>query len=114
MALLGFGFVAQPWCPAWLAFVVCAVGGSGMGIGMPSISVLLLRYSPEGERGFNTSAMQLADWVGSALLIGLGGVLLAAVASAVHPAPAMAILCAALVLLAVLGVRLTSRWPRKV
>ncbi|MEV8613676.1 MFS transporter [Amycolatopsis sp. NPDC051373] len=114
VALVGFGFVAQPWCPAWLAFVICAVGGAGMGVAMPAISVLLLRYSPEGERGFNTSAMQLADWVGSALLIGLGGVLLAVVASAVHPSPAMAILVAALVLLALLGVRVTSRWPQKV
>ncbi|WP_432850980.1 MFS transporter [Amycolatopsis sp. CA-161197] len=114
VALVGFGFIAQPWCPAWLAFVICAIGGAGMGIAMPAISVLLLRYSPEGERGFNTSAMQLADWVGSALLIGLGGVLLAVVASAVHPSPAMAILAVALVLLALLGVRVTSRWPRKV
>lgn len=109
VALAGFGIVSQPWCPAWLAFVVCAVGGAGMGIGMPSISVLLLRHSPEGERGFNTSAMQLADWVGSALLIGLGGALLAVVASAAHPAPAMAILAATLALVAALGARLTSR-----
>ncbi|WIX79018.1 MFS transporter [Amycolatopsis carbonis] len=113
-ALVGFGFVALPWCPAWLAFVICAIGGAGMGIAMPAISVLLLRYSPEGERGFNTSAMQLADWVGSALLIGLGGVLLAVVASAIHPSPAMAILAVALVLLASLGVRVTGRWPQKV
>ncbi|HEY2064240.1 MAG TPA: MFS transporter [Amycolatopsis sp.] len=114
VSLAGFVLVSQPWFPAWLAFVICAVGGAGMGIAMPAISVLLLRYSPDGERGFNTSAMQLADWVGSALLIGLGGVLLAMVASAVHPSAAMAILGAALVLLTSLGVRLTSRWPRKV
>ena len=63
--LVCFGLVSQPWFPAWPAFVACAVGGAGMGIAMPAISVLLLRYSPEGERGFNTSAMQLADWVGS-------------------------------------------------
>ncbi|MDT8915691.1 MFS transporter [Amycolatopsis sp. PS_44_ISF1] len=114
VGLAGFALVSQPWSPAWLAFVVCAVGGAGMGLAMPAISVLLLRYSPEGERGFTTSALQLADWVGSALLIGLGGVLLAVVASAVHPSTAMTIFGAALVLLAALGVRLTSRWPQKV
>jgi hypothetical protein len=81
---------------------------------MPAISVLLLRYSPEGERGFNTSAMQLADWVGSALLIGLGGVLLGAVGSVLDPSPAMALLTVALVALALVGVRLTGRWPSKV
>lgn len=114
IGLVGFGFVAQSWFPAWVAFAVCAVGGAGMGIAMPAISVLLLRYSPEGERGFNTSAMQLADWVGSALLIGLGGVLLAAVASAAQPSAAMGLLSIALVLLALLGVQLTSRWPKQV
>jgi MFS family permease len=112
--LVCFGLVSQPWFPAWPAFVACAVGGAGMGIAMPAISVLLLRFSPEGERGFNTSAMQLADWVGSALLIGLGGVLLGVVGSVLDPSPAMALLTVALVALALLGVRLTGRWPSKV
>ncbi|MEV6444305.1 MFS transporter [Amycolatopsis sp. NPDC051716] len=112
--LVGFGLVSQPWFPGWVAFVACAVGGAGMGIAMPAISVLLLRYSPEGERGFNTSAMQLADWVGSALLIGLGGVLLGAVGSVFDPSPAMTLLTVALVALAVVGVRLSGRWPSKV
>ncbi|MEU4519558.1 MFS transporter [Amycolatopsis sp. NPDC024027] len=112
--LVGFGLVSQPWFPGWVAFVACAVGGAGMGIAMPAISVLLLRYSPEGERGFNTSAMQLADWVGSALLIGLGGVLLGAVGSVFNPSPAMTLLTVALVALAVVGIRLSGRWPSKV
>ncbi|MFJ7218409.1 MFS transporter [Amycolatopsis sp. NPDC098790] len=112
--LVCFGLVSQPWFPAWPAFVACAVGGAGMGIAMPAISVLLLRYSPEGERGFNTSAVQLADWVGSALLIGLGGVLLSVVGSVLDPSPAMALLTTALVALALLGARLTGRWPSKV
>ncbi len=107
--LVCFGLVSQPWCPGWTAFVACAVGGAGMGIAMPAISVLLLRYSPESERGFNTSAMQLADWVGSALLIGLGGVLLGAVGSVLDPSPAMALLTVALIALALVGVRLTGR-----
>ncbi|WP_328614224.1 MFS transporter [Amycolatopsis sp. NBC_00355] len=112
--LICFGLVSQPWFPGWTAFVACAVGGAGMGIAMPATSVLLLRYSPEGERGFNTSAMQLADWVGSALLIGLGGVLLGVVGSVLDPSPAMALLTVASVGLALLGVRLTGRWPSKV
>ncbi|MFG1641085.1 MFS transporter [Amycolatopsis sp. NPDC049252] len=112
--LVCFGLVSQPWFPGWTAFVACAVGGAGMGTAMPAISVLLLRYSPEGERGFNTSAMQLADWVGCALLIGLGGVLLGLVGSVVNPSPAMALLTVALVGLALVGVRLTGRWPSKV
>ncbi len=114
VGLLCFGLVSQPWFPGWIAFVACVVGGAGMGIAMPAISVLLLRYSPEGERGFNTSAMQLADWVGSALLIGLGGVLLSVFGSALQPSLAVGLLAVALAGLAMLGFRLTGRWPSKV
>jgi hypothetical protein len=73
--------------------------------------VLLLRFSSVRDRGFNTSAAQLGDWVGSALTVGLGGVLLAALASAEHPSPAVAVLAAALVAVAAVGVAVTRRWP---
>jgi MFS family permease len=109
--LVIFAVVSQPWFPGWAAFVACAVGGAGMGIAMPAISVLLLRFSPEQQRGFNTSAMQLGDWVGSALTVGLGGVLLAVLASAEHPSPAIAVLAVVMVAIALLGVFLTGRWP---
>lgn len=114
VGVVGFGLVSQPWFPGWTAFAACAVGGAGMGLAMPAISVLLFRYSPEGERGFNTSAMQLGDWVGSALLIGLGGVLLSLFGSALHPSLPIGVLAVALGGLALLGVRLTGRWPSKV
>ncbi|MEV6908205.1 MFS transporter [Amycolatopsis sp. NPDC051071] len=106
-----FAVVPLPSFPGWMAFVASAIGGAGMGIAMPAISVLLLRYSPEAERGFNTSAMQLDDWVGSALTIGLGGVLLASLASAKEPSVAILVLSVLLTGLALLGVRLTGRWP---
>ncbi|MBK1786902.1 MFS transporter [Prauserella cavernicola] len=99
--LVLFAVVAQPWSPGWLAFAAAAVAGGGMGIALPSISVLVLRRSPVAERGFNTSAMQLADWVCSALAIGFGGVLLAALASTGGPGPAVVVL--ALVLAGVSG-----------
>ncbi|WP_370943575.1 MFS transporter [Amycolatopsis sp. cg5] len=113
LGLVGFLMVSQPWLPGWIAFVVCTIGGAGMGIAMPAISVLLYRYSPESERGFNTSALQLVDWVGSALLIGVGGVLLAALASAEHPGPAVAVLAVITIGIACSGVFLTGRWPEK-
>lgn len=113
VGLVGFLLVTQPWAPPWAAFVVCTIGGCGMGIAMPAISVLLFRYSPEDERGFNTSAMQLGDWVGSALMIGLGGVLLAAIASTQHPGPAVAVLGVILIAIALVGVSISGRWPEK-
>ncbi|NIH84993.1 MFS transporter [Amycolatopsis granulosa] len=108
-----FGFVVQPWFPGWLAFVACLITGAGMGIAYPSITVLLMRFSPEHERGFNTSAMQLGDWVTSALTVGFGGVLLGLLASAGHPAPALGVLALTLAGLALLGVVVTRRWPRR-
>jgi MFS family permease len=111
VSLVIFAFVSQPWFPGWMAFAGCAIGGAGMGIAIPAISVLLLRFSPVSERGFNTSAMQLGDWVGSALTVGLGGVLLVALASAEHPAPAVAVLAGLIAAVAMAGVFVTRRWP---
>jgi MFS family permease len=111
VTMVSFALVSQPWFPAWTAFLGCAVGGAGMGIAYPSLSVLLLRFSPAPERGFNTSAMQLADWVSSAVTVGFGGVLLGVLASTRQPSPAMAALGACLAGIALLGVFVTRRWP---
>jgi MFS family permease len=59
--------------PAWLvplAWVVCACG---MGLGMSSMSVLLLRLSPSGEEGRSSASLQLGDSLGALLGIGLAG-----------------------------------------
>ncbi|MEU6642446.1 MFS transporter [Saccharomonospora sp. NPDC046836] len=112
VGLLLLTAVSQPWCPAWVAFAGAAVGGGGMGIALPSVSVLLLRLSPVAERGFNTSAMQLGDWVTSALAIGFGGVLLGLLASAEQPGPAVAVLGLTLAAMAVTGALLTGREAR--
>lgn len=71
--------------PAWLAYPAWGIAGCGMGLGVSSISVLLLGQSPEHERGFNTSAVQLADMLGTVLLVGIGGVLVNALGSTAHP-----------------------------
>ena len=106
-----FVLVAAPWCPGWVAFAGALLGGAGMGLAMPSISLLLLRFSPVAERGFNTSAVQLGDWVFSALVVGLGGVLLGVVGSAAAPSAAVAALGGLMVALATTGALLARRWP---
>ncbi|HST65146.1 MAG TPA: MFS transporter [Mycobacteriales bacterium] len=85
VAAAGMAVVAQPWSPAWVIYPVWVAGGFGMGLGMTSLSVLLLQLSPPAERGINSSALQLADSTGSALCIGLGGALVAAAARDVLP-----------------------------
>ncbi|HVV09896.1 MFS transporter [Amycolatopsis sp.] len=112
-SLVIFAFVAEPWCPGWVAFVGCVVGGAGMGTAYPSISLLLFRFSPVAERGFNTSAMQVADWVASALTVGFGGVLLGLLASAQRPSAAVLVLAVCLTALTLGGVRITRRWPTR-
>lgn len=85
VAAAGMAVVAQPWSPAWLVYPVWLAGGFGMGLGMSSVSVLLLQLSPPAERGVNSSALQLADSTLAALCIGLGGALVAAAARDVLP-----------------------------
>ncbi|WP_236794849.1 MFS transporter [Amycolatopsis sp. GM8] len=113
VSLVLLGFVSQPWFPGWVAFVAGVIGGAGMGTGYPAITVLLFRFSPVAERGFNTSAMQLGEWVGSALTVGLGGVLLGLLASAAHPSNAVVALATVLTGIALLGIFITRRWPTR-
>jgi len=80
-AALGLLVVAWPWSPGWLAGVLWVFAGFGMGISMASVSVLVLQLSPADERGANGAALQICDVLASATLIGIGGVLLAAVTS---------------------------------
>lgn len=104
MAVVSFG-----WAPGWLAIPAWMIGGAGMGIGFPSIAVLLLNLSPERDRGFNSSAAQLAEMVGTVVLVGLGGVLINTLASAAHPTVAMALLDVSLCVFVFLGAAVPAR-----
>jgi MFS family permease len=63
--------------PPGVAAVGWAIGGLGMGLAMSSTNVVVLSLSPEAEQGFNSSALQLSDALGSVILIGVGGALFA-------------------------------------
>ncbi|MGI8434301.1 MAG: MFS transporter [Nocardioidaceae bacterium] len=69
--------------PAWLAAVGLLVGGLGMGLSMSSNAVLLLDYSPPGEQGTNSAALQMSDSLGGVLVIGGAGVLYSALRTSV-------------------------------
>ncbi|GAA3015441.1 MFS transporter [Actinokineospora diospyrosa] len=96
-------FVAVPWGSPWVAAVVWTACGAGMGLGFPSINVLALGLSPAGERGFTSSALQVSDTLFSATLVGLGGVLLAALASAAAPTGAVVPIDLVMAAVALLG-----------
>ncbi|MBE1532215.1 MFS transporter [Actinomadura algeriensis] len=58
--------------PAWL------IGGAGMGFAVGSLSVLLLDNSSEDEQGVNSSALQIGDMLGTSLVVGIAGAIVAA------------------------------------
>jgi MFS family permease len=110
VGLAGTAAVALPGVGGWPAYLSWAVAGLGMGLGMPSVGVLLLDQSPEHRRGADSAAFQIADVTGSALCVGVVGVLVAAAAAGLLSLSA-AVLAAVAVLtaLAVLGAGVAPR-----
>ena len=100
----------MPALGGWPAYPFWALAGLGMGLGMPSIGVLLLDQSPEHRRGADSAALQIADVTGSALCVGLAGVLVAAAATGTLPLPAALIASVAVfTLVTLVGVRVAHR-----
>ncbi|MFJ2621666.1 MFS transporter [Glutamicibacter sp. NPDC087344] len=66
-----------------VAVLICgwALGGFGMGLIYPRQNVNMLKLSAEHEQGFNSSAMTLADSLGTAGATALGGVIFALAAT---------------------------------
>ncbi|MGY2076135.1 MULTISPECIES: MFS transporter [unclassified Blastococcus] len=75
--LLATAAIAVPGIGGWPAYASWAVAGLGMGLGMPSLSVLLLDRSSDATRGADSAAFQIADVTGAALCVGVVGVLVA-------------------------------------
>jgi len=60
------------------------LAGAGMGFGFPRTSVAMLDVSTDRDRGFNSSAISIADSLGAALALSLSGVAFAAAERAGH------------------------------
>ena len=112
VALAGLAVIAPAGGPAWPVWPLWLLGGSAMGLSMSSLSVLTLSRSSEGDRGFNSAALQISDMTGSALLIGFGGVLVSALATPAHPGPAVLVLDLLMAGVAALGVWVAVRIAR--
>lgn len=82
--LAGIGLVAvatSDAVPAVTAAIGWVVAGLGMGLGLTSLSVLVLELSPVAEQGVNASALQVSDALGSIVMIGTAGAVFAALAT---------------------------------
>jgi hypothetical protein len=53
-----------------------------MGLGLTSLSVLVLELSPAHQQGANASALQVSDALGSIVLIGTAGAVFASLRTA--------------------------------
>ena len=79
----GLAAVAHPAVWPWWSIGAQSVAGLGVGLGMTAVSVLLLRFTTDADRGRDSSSMQLCDAVGAALATGFGGILVALAAGGV-------------------------------
>ncbi|MGW2190233.1 MFS transporter [Streptomyces sp. NPDC001719] len=64
--------------PAWIVAASWIIGGYGMGLTISGGSVLLLKLSRPGEEGADAASLQISDALGNITLVGIGGVLFAA------------------------------------
>jgi MFS family permease len=76
IALLGL--VLLPGVPAILAVPTFAVAGLGMGLAYSQFALIVLRDVPPAEQGTVTSALTLADTLGTALGLGVSAAIVAA------------------------------------
>ncbi|WP_233517870.1 MFS transporter [Geodermatophilus marinus] len=110
VGVAGTAAIAVPGIGGWPAYLTWAVAGLGMGLGMPSVGVLLLEQSPEHRRGADSAAFQIADVTASALCVGLVGVLVGAATAGLLPlAAAVAGSAAVLASLAAVGAAVSPR-----
>lgn len=89
VALAAMVLIAPAWGPWWAAVPLWVIAGAGMGMAVPGLAVLLLRFAPPRDRGFASAALQVCDMVFAATTIGIGGVLLTTLASATSPTAAL-------------------------
>lgn len=89
LALAGIGLLATSialvlasallgW-PGIVAAIAWGLGGLGMGFVYARLSVLMLAYSSPRDQGFNSSALQISDAVGSSSVIAIMGLLFLAI-----------------------------------
>jgi hypothetical protein len=110
IAGVGMAVAGQAGAPGWLVYPSWLVAGLGAGLTMSSVSVLLLNFTTDADRGADSAALQLSDATASALTTGIAGVLVAAAARhAIGFGAAFAVLDLAMSAIAVLGVLTAGR-----
>lgn len=71
--LMAMALVLSPAVPVELGIGAWTVAGFGIGLAYAPITLLMLRESPQGREGWASASLNLADVLGTAIGIGLGG-----------------------------------------
>ena len=108
----GMAWQLRPGVPVWEAFVAWSVAGFGMGLSYAPLSLMMMRAAPPGREGWASASLNLADVLGIALGVGVGGAAVAAVSRGSRPiAGGVVIAFAAAALAAVLALVVVRRLP---
>jgi MFS family permease len=78
--IAGMVLVLQPRVPVAVGLVAWTVAGLGMGLAYAPISLMMLQKAPPGQEGRVSASLNLADVLGTAIGIGVGGAAVAAAA----------------------------------
>lgn len=96
-------FAVAAWdLPVWVLVAGWFVGGAGMGVAYPRTSMLTLRFSSEGDDGFASSALTIADAAGSVVGLAVAGLLFTA-SGGRHDATAFSLVFAAMTAISLVG-----------
>lgn len=96
-----------------LVMAAYVVAGAGMGLGYPRTGVAMLAASTDTDRGFNSSALSIADSLGGALALSASGVVFATAQDAgADPFAAVYVLAVLVAVLAVVTAARTGRGSR--
>ncbi|AZI59647.1 MFS transporter [Nakamurella antarctica] len=73
VAIIAAALPLWPHIPIFVAVIGWAVGGLGMGLVYPTLSLLTLELSPVSQQGANSSALQLAEALSTATFLAVTG-----------------------------------------
>lgn len=108
---LGIALATTAGAPAitgWITVPAWVIAGIGMGIGMSSLNVMVMRLSAPARQGANAAATQVCEGLGSSLAVGFAGALVTAFGSH-HLPPGLIAGGALMALLALLGTLAAAR-----
>ncbi len=101
--------------PVLTAVLAWTIGGFGMGIAYSPLSITVLAAAAPGEEGVASAALQLSDTVGVAVGTGIGGSMIAlGDARGWEVSTGTAVVFAASLVVAVLGLLATRRLPSEI